>query len=89
MLDYKLEICIPFEHADQASIARKSLEPDPQLKQDELHVTYLVKDDNLIVIYEGISDRVLRVAVSNTLDNIKTIIECIEEFDGKQGVIIN
>lgn len=83
-LDYKLKITIPFENEHQAEIAGNSLRPDPILKADEMTVDFLNDKETLICFFQGISDRVIRVAVSNVLDNIKTIIECFEEFEGKE-----
>lgn len=81
---HTIEIQIPFETANQATVAQKTLLPDPILKKNELTVNYAVDECNLVCSFKGVSDRVIRVAVSNVLDNIKTIIECIEQFDGKQ-----
>ncbi|CAH6723455.1 EKC/KEOPS complex subunit Pcc1p [[Candida] jaroonii] len=81
-LDYKLKISIPFENNNQAEIAGNSLRPDPILKADEMTVDFSTDNEKLICYFQGVSDRVIRVAVSNVLDNIKTIIECIEQFEG-------
>ncbi|RCK67027.1 EKC/KEOPS complex subunit PCC1 [Candida viswanathii] len=81
---YNLTINIPFETANQAAIARTSLEPDPILKADELTISFSTQDNNLKVHFSGVSDRVLRVAISNLMNNLKTVIECMDEFDGKE-----
>lgn len=86
-LAHQLELNIPFETNKQATIAQNTLSPDPILKKEELTVEYTVNDSNLICSFKGVSDRVIRVAISNVLDNIKTIIECIEEFEGKENTV--
>lgn len=88
-LTHTLEINIPFETSSQAMIAKNTLSPDPILKNDELTVDYQVNGSNLLCTFHGVSDRVIRVAISNVLDNIKTIVECIEEFEGKQDQIFS
>ncbi|KAG7660994.1 PCC1 [[Candida] subhashii] len=83
-LPYTLLLKVPFETQAQAIIARNALSPDPILKEDELKVQYSNNDNILECKFSGISDRVIRVAISNVIDNIKTIIECMDEFDGKK-----
>ncbi|ODV77186.1 transcription factor Pcc1 [Suhomyces tanzawaensis NRRL Y-17324] len=83
-LPYTLNLSIPFESARQAEIACKTLSPDPILKVNELNVKYSHDSNTLTCAFSGVSDRVIRVAVSNVIDNIKTIIECMDEFDGKE-----
>ncbi|KAK6453583.1 transcription factor Pcc1-domain-containing protein [Scheffersomyces xylosifermentans] len=86
-LPYKLTLKVPFETARQALIASQTLSPDPILKGNELDVTYDAEDTTLLLKFSGISDRVIRVAISNVIDNLKTIVECIDEFDGKKDVL--
>lgn len=86
-LTHRLEINIPFESSTQATVAKNTLSPDPILKKDELTVDYQVDGSSLICSFNGVSDRVIRVAISNVLDNIKTIVECFEEFEGKQDQV--
>lgn len=87
--EYKLSLDIPFENSRQASIARDTLLPDPILKADMLNVTFSVDGFRLRCDFEGVDDRVLRVAVSNTIDNIKTIIECMDQFDGQEDTLFS
>lgn len=86
-MECSLTITIPFETGCQAEIACKLLSPDPILKAMELHAEYTTEDSKLVCAFVGVSDRVLRAAVTNTLDNIKTIIECFDEFEGKEDVL--
>ncbi|KAL6449926.1 PCC1 EKC/KEOPS complex subunit PCC1 [Candida maltosa Xu316] len=88
-LSYKLDLNIPFENGKQAEIAKNALSPDPLLRADELTVDYSIPPDSnvLTISFAGVSDRVIRVAISNLIDNLKTIIECMDEFDGKKDVI--
>lgn len=83
-LPYKITLNIPFETQRQAQIASKTLSPDPILKANELSVLYATDSTSLICSFSGVSDRVIRVAVSSVIDNIKTIIECMDEFDGRE-----
>lgn len=86
-LDHKLVLRIPFETEKQSLIACNTLNPDPILKSQELDVEFETDSTVLICKFSGVSDRVIRVAISNVIDNIKTIIECIDEFDGKKDVL--
>lgn len=86
-LDHVVTLNIPFETPQQAIIARNSIAVDPVLKKDEISVEHTVEDSLLICKFAGVSDRVIRVAISNTIDNIKTIIECIDEFDGQKDTL--
>ena len=84
-LTHKISLNIPFETARQAEIACETLKPDPILKADELSVDFLHEEAVLKCNFVVVSDRVIRVAVSNVIDNIKTIIECMDEFDGMEN----
>lgn len=83
---YRLELKVPFETARQAEIARDTLRPDPVLKDHETSIEYSAVDSVLVVTFTGISDRVIRVAILNCIDNIKVIIETMDVFDGKKDV---
>lgn len=80
----ELTLNIPFQTSHQANIARNSQRPDPVLKTSELKIDYEVQDNVLLCKFSGISDRVIRVSISNVLDNLKTVVECIDEFEGKK-----
>lgn len=86
---YNLTLDIPFETSNQAKIARTSLEQDPILKADELTIDFSTQENVLQVKFSGVNDRVLRVASSNLMNNLKTIIECMDEFDGKKDQIFD
>lgn len=86
-LNHTLDITIPLESPHQAEIVRNTLAPDPILKKDELTVDYSVQDSNVLCLFKGVSDRVIRVAISNVLDNVKTTVECIEAFENKQDTV--
>ncbi|GMF06185.1 unnamed protein product [[Candida] boidinii] len=77
---HTLTFKIPFENEKQASIACKTLSPDPILKPTELNVNYSNIENNLIIKFNGVSDRVIRVAANNVMENLKTVVECFEEF---------
>ncbi|GMM27961.1 chromatin DNA-binding EKC/KEOPS complex subunit [Martiniozyma asiatica (nom. inval.)] len=78
--NFHLTLTIPFESEEHAKIAQKTLSPDPVLKPQELRVTYATKTQNLIIKFDGISNRAIRVSANNTMENIKTIMECFENF---------
>ncbi|CAM9011601.1 unnamed protein product [Wickerhamomyces anomalus] len=77
------EVKIPFQTPQQATIAKKTLEPDPILKPSDISVQYSTEGEIFIAKFEAVSDRVLRVAVSSVLESLKTVIETIDEFEGK------
>lgn len=83
-LDHIVTLDFPFETSEQAHIAQRTISVDPVLKKDEITVEYSVSNTLLVCIFAGVSDRVIRVAISNAIDNIKTIVECIDEFDGQR-----
>ena len=72
---------IPFETVRQAKIAVQVLKPDPILKPQDFQVQYSTEGNSLMVRFQSIDDRVLRVGVSSIIDSIKTIIETIDELD--------
>ncbi|ODV87778.1 hypothetical protein CANARDRAFT_5093 [[Candida] arabinofermentans NRRL YB-2248] len=78
---HTLEFKVPFLNSKQATIACKSLNPDPILKPNELEVSYVNENEVLIIKFTGSSDRVIRVAANNVIENLKTVIECFEVFD--------
>lgn len=84
-LDHAVTIDIPFVTPRQATIACNSISVDPVLKKDEISVEYEANENILKCTFAGVSDRVIRVAISNAIDNIKTIIECMDEFDGQEN----
>jgi len=86
-LPYQLTITVPFESEHQAVIAEKTLSPDPVLQGHELTIDYSTAGCNLQCKFSGVSNRVIRVAVSSVIDNIKTIVETMDEFDGKKSTI--
>lgn len=79
-LDHSLKLEIPFQTAAQANIAKQVLLPDPILKPQDFQVDYTATDNVLVVGFQSIDDRVLRVGVSSVIDSIKTIIETIDEL---------
>lgn len=86
-LSHQVSINIPFESEKQALIACKSLLPDLNLRSTDLSVSCRNSDRNLVCEFNGTSDRVIRVAISSVIDNLKTIIECMDEFEGKEDVV--
>ncbi|ESX01854.1 hypothetical protein HPODL_05114 [Ogataea parapolymorpha DL-1] len=83
VFSHRLSYRIPFCSAKQARIAQGSLQPDPTLKPSELQAVYTVDDNVLTITFDGVSERVIRVAANNTIENLKTVIECLEEFEIK------
>jgi EKC/KEOPS complex subunit PCC1/LAGE3 len=55
------------------------------LKQDQSRIEYSISNNDINSILHikvfGIDDRIVRVTVNNLLENLKTVIECFEEFD--------
>lgn len=86
-LDHVVTIRVPFESERQAQIARRTIAVDPILKKDEIDVAFTTESAVMVAKFAGASDRVIRVAISNCIDNIKTVIETMDEFDGKENVV--
>ncbi len=57
------------------------MEPDPILKPEELEALFEVDNNVLKIILRSSSDRMIRIIANNFMDNIKTVIECLENFD--------
>ncbi|CCH43823.1 L antigen family member 3 [Wickerhamomyces ciferrii] len=77
------ELKIPFETAKQSKIAQNTLQPDPILRPADIDVKYSTEEEILVIKFDAVSDRVLRVAISSVLESLKTVIETIDEFEGK------
>lgn len=73
---------MPFQTSKQAQIAKRSLEPDPILKPSDLRVEYSTDSSTLVLDFQAVSARILRVAVSSVLDSLKTVVETLDEFEG-------
>lgn len=58
-----------------------SLLPDPVLKSSEMKIDYVVEGKDLKISFKSVSNRVLRVGVNSTIESLKTVVECFEEFD--------
>ncbi|CDR45332.1 CYFA0S17e01816g1_1 [Cyberlindnera fabianii] len=86
--DHKLDINIPFEEPKQATIAKKSLEPDPIMRPDDIRVRFLVEESSLVIKFEATTDRTLRVAASSVLESLKTVIETIDEFQNAKDQLL-
>lgn len=71
---------IPFENDKQAHVARETLNPDPELRAQELRKTLTVEDSQLVARFEASTDRNLRVAVNSFMDNVNLVVECIDEL---------
>ncbi|KAJ3395863.1 hypothetical protein HDU92_004709 [Lobulomyces angularis] len=79
--EYTLTLKIPFPTERLAVIANKVLAVDKELKPNESKRNQKVEDNNLIVIFEAISIRVLRVTSQSFLDFVILILGTIDEFD--------
>ena len=82
------QLSIPFQNRQQALIAEQSLSPDPVLKPDQSRIEYSVSDGDangdsslLRIDVHGMDDRIVRVTANNLLESLKTVIECLEEFE--------
>ncbi|CUM68636.1 uncharacterized protein PRCAT00006363001 [Priceomyces carsonii] len=86
---HQLTLRVPFENERQSQIAKNSLSPDPIIRINELKVSYECDENTLVCKFSGVSDRVIRVAISTVIENLKAIIECIDDFDGKEDIIFD
>lgn len=41
---------------------------------------YSVRESSLIMEFHGVSEKAIRVSANNILENLKTIVECLEAF---------
>jgi EKC/KEOPS complex subunit PCC1/LAGE3 len=72
---------IPFETERQALIAKQTIEPDPELRSQDLQKTLNVDGTQLVASFAASTDRNLRVAVNAFMDNINLVAECLDELD--------
>lgn len=80
------QLDIPFQSRQQALVAEQALRPDPVLKPDQSRIEYSVCGSEdcggvLRIDVQGVDDRVVRVTANNVLESLKTVVECLEEFE--------
>ncbi|CCH62050.1 hypothetical protein TBLA_0G01030 [Henningerozyma blattae CBS 6284] len=80
-MEHTLTLNIPFATSKQADIACQVLRPDPILRPQDFQVKYTSKGNELVMEFQSIDDRVLRVGVSSVIDSVKTIIETFDELE--------
>lgn len=51
------------------------------LKPEQLSVKFANEENVLKIILTGSSDRMIRIVANNFMDNLKTVVECMENFD--------
>jgi EKC/KEOPS complex subunit PCC1/LAGE3 len=78
---YDRSINVPFEDERQAEVAYKSLNPDPELRPDQLARDLNRNGNMLEVKFKAVSDRTLRVGVNSFMDNLNVVVECLDELD--------
>lgn len=69
------------QSARQADISKRVMEADPILKENEISVDYKTDNTMLTVDFAASSDRILRTVVNSTIESLKSVIECFDEFD--------
>lgn len=78
-------IKVPFENDRQANVAYQSLNPDPELKPDQLTRKIVQNDNTLEITFQAVSDRNLRVGVNSFMDNLNVVVECLDQLDQIPG----
>lgn len=76
---------VPFETSRLANIALKSLDPDPELKPDQLNKVLSVQGNDLCATFSAVTDRTLRVGVNSFFDNLNLVVECMDQLDTVKG----
>lgn len=79
-MDHTIEIEIPLHSEDQATAVYRALDPDPEVKPQELTKKLHVSGSNLKVNFAAKSDRSLRVSVNGFMDSLREVLECLSEF---------
>ena len=74
-------LSIPLDTAQHADVLRQSLEPDPELKPEQISKRFEVTENILKVHFEATNNRILRVAVNSLLDSVGELLECIEDLE--------
>lgn len=80
----ELTLKVFFNSEKQASISCTTLSVDPILKENEIKIVFSVENKTLICNFKSNINKLLRSMVNNTINNIKSIIECMEEFDSNE-----
>lgn len=74
-------LSIPLDTAQHADVLRQSLEPDPELKPEQISKRFEVTENILKVHFEATNNRILRVAVNSLLDSVGELLECVEDLE--------
>ncbi|XP_066498485.1 L antigen family member 3-like [Hoplias malabaricus] len=77
-LEFTLEI--PFPSEREASIAARSLSPDPEPRKGGISKALSVSDGGLSVKWTADEARILRVSVNSFLDHLALVLETMDEF---------
>lgn len=71
---------IPFPSGALAEIALRSLQPDGEVKPDQVSRMLSLDDCNLVVDFESSSVRNARVSLQAFFDNVEVIIRAMDEL---------
>lgn len=74
-------LSLPLDTARHADIILQSLQPDPELKPDQISKEFAVSENVLNINFKAKSNRILRVAVNSLLDSVAELLECIDELE--------
>eukprot|EP00056_Hartaetosiga_gracilis_P022446 m.30575 g.30575 ORF g.30575 m.30575 type:complete len:87 (+) comp9649_c0_seq2:86-346(+) len=79
-MEHCVTMRIPLPSAEEAEIAKKTLQVDKEPKPQECKRTISVENEMLIVKFEAKTLRVLRVATNWFLDMLMLSVETMEMF---------
>ncbi|ORY06610.1 transcription factor Pcc1 [Basidiobolus meristosporus CBS 931.73] len=82
--EHTMNLSFAFESPQQADIARRTLNVDKELKEDQVKRELEVKDNQLLVTFQCHTVRMLRVAVNSFLEFLHLVTLTIKEFELKE-----
>ncbi|KAJ1918835.1 hypothetical protein H4219_002374 [Mycoemilia scoparia] len=80
-LPYTSDICLPFNSEKLASIAKNSIDADPEINPDRVHRYLSVENGDLIVNFECDSLKTLRVSINAFMDMVILVTQTMIHLD--------
>ncbi|KAK9766626.1 hypothetical protein K7432_004167 [Basidiobolus ranarum] len=79
--EHSMNLTFTFESPKQADIAKRTLNVDKELKEDQVLRELEVKDNQLLVSFQCHTVRMLRVSVNSFLEFLHLVTLTINEFE--------
>ncbi|EEB07758.2 transcriptional regulator Pcc1 [Schizosaccharomyces japonicus yFS275] len=80
LLPHKVKLAVPFLNSTDANRCLQILQPDHELREDQVKRRLSVDGSNLIVEYECSSAKMTRVTMNTFFENLHLIVETMNEL---------